>query len=137
MLGGNNVNRFTVQGRSYEVIPQVPRSERATAEQILKYHVRATDGTMVPLSSFISLGQSVQPNSLSTFQQLNSASLQGVPFPGRTVGEGIAFLQKKASEIMPQGMSYDFKGESRQFVKEGNTLAVTFAFSLLLIYLVL
>jgi multidrug efflux pump len=92
---------------------------------------------MVPLSSFVSLGQTVQPNGLSTFQQLNSAELQGVPFPGRTIGEGIAFLQQKANEIMPQGMSYDFKGESRQFVKEGNTLAMTFAFALLLIYLVL
>ena len=49
----------------------------------------------------------------------------------------MAFLQQKADELMPQGMAYDFKGESRQFVKEGNTLAVTFAFALLLIYLVL
>ena len=137
LLGGNNVNRFTVQGRSYEVIPQVPRTDRATSEQILKYRVRAADGSMVPLSSFVSLGQTVQPNGLSTFQQLNSATLQGVPFPGRTIGEGIAFLQQKAAELMPQGMSYDFKGESRQFVHEGNTLAVTFAFALLLIYLVL
>jgi multidrug efflux pump len=79
----------------------------------------------------------VQPNGLSTFQQLNSAMLQGVPFPGRTIGEGIDFLKKKADEIMPQGMAYDFKGESRQFVQEGNTLAVTFAVALLLIYLVL
>ena len=116
LLGGNNVNRFAVQGRSYQVIPQVPRGERATTEQILKYHVRATNGDMVPLSSFISLGQSVQPNSLKTFQQLNSATLQGVPFPGRTVGEAVTFLQQKASEMFPQGMAYDFKGESRQFV---------------------
>ncbi|MGQ0485441.1 MAG: efflux RND transporter permease subunit [Hyphomicrobiales bacterium] len=137
LLGGNNVNRFTVQGRSYEVIPQVPRSERASAEQILKYRVRATNGDMVPLSAFVSLGRTVQPNSLATFQQLNSATLQGVPFPGRTIGEGIAFLEQKAAEIFPAGMAYDFKGESRQFIQEGNTLATTFAFALLLIYLVL
>ncbi len=137
LLGGNNVNRFAVEGRSYQVIPQVPRGERATTEQILKYHVRATNGDMVPLSSFITLGQTVQPNSLKTFQQLNSATLQGVPFPGRTVGEAVTFLQQKADEIFPHGMAYDFKGESRQFVQEGNALAVTFAFSLLLIYLVL
>ncbi|MGH8693058.1 MAG: efflux RND transporter permease subunit, partial [Burkholderiales bacterium] len=137
LLGGNNVNRFTVQGRSYEVIPQVPRTERATTQQILKYRVRATNGAMAPLASFVTLGQTVQPNGLATFQQRNSAALQGVPFPGRTIGEGIAFLQEKANEIMPQGMSYDFKGESRQFVKEGNSLATTFAFALLLIYLVL
>ena len=137
LLGGNNVNRFTVQGRSYQVIPQVPRTERASIEQIMRFHVRATNGAMVPLSSFMTVGQSVQPNGLATFQQLNSAMLQGVPFPGRTIGEAITFLQNKADEIMPQGMAYDFKGESRQFVKEGNTLAVTFAISLLLIYLVL
>ena len=137
LLGGNNVNRFTVQGRSYQVIPQVPRTERSTVDQILKFHVRAADGSMVPLSSFVSVSQSVQPNGLATFQQLNSAMLQGVPFPGHTIGEGIAFLQQKADEIMPQGMAYDFKGESRQFIQEGNTLAITFAIALLLIYLVL
>jgi hydrophobe/amphiphile efflux-1 (HAE1) family protein len=137
LLGGNNVNRFTVQGRSYEVIPQVPRTERSSVDDILKYRVRAANGEMVPLSSFMSVGSSVQPNGLATFQQLNSAMLQGVPFPGRTVGEAVAFLQQKANEIMPQGMAYDFKGESRQFVKEGNTLAITFVFALILIYLVL
>jgi hydrophobe/amphiphile efflux-1 (HAE1) family protein len=137
LLGGNNVNRFSIQGRSYEVIPQVQRTDRATSEQILKYRVRATDGTMVPMSSFVSVGQTVQPNGLATFQQLNSATLQGVPFPGRTIGEGIAFLQQKADEIMPQGMSYDFKGESRQFINEGNALVITFGFALILIYLVL
>jgi multidrug efflux pump subunit AcrB len=126
-----------VQGRSYQVIPQVPRTERANVDQILSYRVRASDGTMVPLSSFTTISKTVQPNGLSTFQQLNSAMIQGVPFPGRTVGEAVAFLQQKADELMPQGMAYDFKGESRQFVKEGNTLAITFGVALLLIYLVL
>jgi multidrug efflux pump len=137
LLGGNNVNRFTVDGRSYQVIPQVPRAERESIEQILRFRVRAADGAMVPLSAFTTVSKTVQPNGLATFQQLNSAMLQGVPFPGRTIGEGISFLRQKADEIMPAGMAYDFKGESRQFVKEGNTLAVTFAVALLLIYLVL
>ena len=137
LLGGNNVNRFTVDGRSYQVIPQVPRTERSSVDQILSFRVRAADGQMVPISAFTEVSKTVQPNGLATFQQLNSAMLQGVPFPGRTIGEGITFLQQKADEIMPQGMAYDFKGESRQFVQEGNTLAVTFAVALLLIYLVL
>ncbi|WP_421694845.1 efflux RND transporter permease subunit [Aestuariivirga sp.] len=137
LLGGNNVNRFSVDGRSYQVIPQVPRTERSSVDQILSYRVRSADGQMVPLSAFVNVSKTVQPNGLATFQQLNSAMLQGVPFPGRTIGEGITFLKQKADEIMPPGMAYDFKGESRQFVNEGNTLAVTFAIALLLIYLVL
>jgi multidrug efflux pump subunit AcrB len=137
LLGGNNVNRFSVQGRSYQVIPQVPRTARESIDEILEFRVRASDGTMVPLSAFTKAERSVQPNGLKTFQQLNSATLAGVPFPGRTLGEGVAFLQQKASEIFPAQMSYDFKGESRQYVREGNSLAITFAFALILIYLVL
>jgi len=137
LLGGNYVNRFTIQGRSYQVIPQVPRMHRGTVEQLLNYQVRTASGDMVPLSSFIRTEKSVQPNSLATFQQLNSATFQAVPFPGRTVGEGLAFLQDKAKELMPQGMSYDFQGESRQFIQEGNALAYTFLFALIIIYLVL
>ena len=78
----------------------------------------------------------MQPNSLTNFQQLNSATLSAVPFPGRTVGEAIDFLKTKA-ESFPEGFSYDFQGESRQFVQEGNTLVYTFVFALVVIFLVL
>ena len=88
LLGGNYVNRFTIQGRSYQVIPQVPRTFRGSAERLLDYQVRTTSGDMVPLSSFIRLDKTVQPNSLATFQQLNSATFQAVPFPGRTDRRG-------------------------------------------------
>ncbi|MGE0211609.1 MAG: efflux RND transporter permease subunit [Parvibaculaceae bacterium] len=137
LLGGNYVNRINIQGRSYQVIPQVPRLHRGSAERLLQYQVRTASGDMVPLSSFIRTEQTVQPNSLATFQQLNSATFQGVPFPGRTIGEGLAFLQQKANELMPQGMTYDYQGESRQFIQEGNALAYTFLFALVIIYLVL
>jgi multidrug efflux pump len=59
-----------------------------------------------------------------------------VPFPGRTVGEAIEFLKDKAKSF-PEGFSYDFQGESRQFVQEGNTLVYTFIFALVVIFLVL
>ncbi|MGE3831076.1 MAG: efflux RND transporter permease subunit [Parvibaculaceae bacterium] len=137
LLGGNYVNRFTIQGRSYQVIPQVPRAFRGSPDRLLDYQVRAVNGEMVPLSAFVTLDRTVQPNSLATFQQLNSATFQAVPFPGRTIGEGIEFLKQKSAELMPQGMSYDFQGESRQFVREGNALMVTFVFALVVIYLVL
>jgi multidrug efflux pump len=79
----------------------------------------------------------VQPNGLPTFQQLNAATLQGVPFPGHTLGEAIGFLQQKAKELLPEGYSVDYQGESRQFVQEGNTLILTFVFALIVIFLVL
>jgi len=137
LLGGNLVNRFNLYGRSYQVIPQVPRDFRLTAEWLERYHVRTSAGALVPLSSIVSIGHSVQPNALTTFQQLNSAMLTGVPFPGRTVGEALDYLKTLAAQHMPAGFTYDFQGESRQYVQEGNTLVITFVFALVIIYLVL
>ena len=137
LLGGNYVNRFNLYGRSYQVIPQVPRQYRLTDEWLKRYQVRTSNGALVPLSSVVSIGQSVQPNALTSFQQLNSATLSGVPFPGRTVGEAIDFLKTTAQQKLPEGFSYDFQGESRQYVQEGSTLVITFVFALIIIYLVL
>ena len=137
LLGGNYVNRFNLYGRSYQVIPQVPREYRLDADWLQRYQVRTSGGTLVPLSSVASVGHSVQPNALTSFQQLNSATLQGVPFPGRTIGEAVDFLKTTASKKLPEGFAYDFQGESRQYVQEGGTLIVTFVFALIIIYLVL
>jgi len=137
LLGGNYVNRFNLYGRSYQVIPQVPRDFRLTPEWLKRYQVRTTAGALVPLSSVATVAESVQPNALTSFQQLNSATLQGVPFPGRTIGEAVDFLKATAAQKLPEGFSYDFQGESRQYVQEGGTLVVTFIFALIIIYLVL
>src|ERR1700726_4645132 len=137
LLGGNYVNRFGLHGRSYEVIPQAPRDFRLTPDWLTRYQLRTSSGALVSLATVASLSTSVQPNGLPTFQQLNSATLQGVPFPGHTLGETIGFLQHKAKELLPDGYSVDYQGESRQFVQEGYTLIVTFVFALIVIFLVL
>jgi hydrophobe/amphiphile efflux-1 (HAE1) family protein len=136
LLGGNYINLFDLYGRSYQVIPQVPREYRLNEDWLTRYQIRTSSGALVPLSNVASITKTVQPNALTNFQQLNSATLSAVPFPGRTVGEAIDFLKKKA-ESFPEGFSYDFQGESRQFVQEGNTLVYTFIFALIIIYLVL
>ncbi len=137
LLGGNYVNLFDLYGRSYQVIPQVPREFRLNEDWLTRYQVRTGSGALVPLSNVATVKKVVQPNSLTNFQQLNSATLSAVPFPGRTVGEAIDFLKKKAADSFPEGFTYDFQGESRQFVQEGNALVYTFVFALIIIFLVL
>ena len=137
MLGGNYVNLFNLYGRSYQVIPQAPREFRLTPEWLTRYQLRTRNGELVPLSAVASVSETVQPNALTSFQQLNSATLSGVPFPGRTLGEALDYLKAKAKEIFPEGYSYDFQGDSRQFEQEGNVLVYVFMFALVVIYLVL
>jgi multidrug efflux pump len=137
MLGGNYVNLFSLYGRSYQVIPQAPREFRLTPDWLTRYQLRTNNGELAPLSAVASVTQQVQPNALTSFQQLNSATLSGVPFPGRTLGEALDFLTAKSKEIFPEGYSFDFQGDSRQYEQEGNALVYVFVFALVVIYLVL
>ncbi len=137
MLSGGFVNRFSIQGRSYKVTPQVTRMERLNPDQLEDYHIRAENGELVPLSSLVSLERKVQPQELRRFQQLNSATIEGVPRPGVSLGEAIGFLQQAAEETLPQGYSVDYSGQSRQFVEEGSALLLTFFIAIAVIFLVL
>ncbi|WP_395022531.1 MexW/MexI family multidrug efflux RND transporter permease subunit [Dongia sp.] len=137
MIGGNYVNRFNLNGRSYEVIPQVPRGERLTPERLTQYYVRTTSGSLVPLSTVVSIGSGIDPNALTHYNQLNSATFQAVPGIGITMSQVVDFLNKTAEEVLPASYHRDFLSESRQYVREGNQLAITFVFALIIIYLVL
>ncbi|UTW58304.1 efflux RND transporter permease subunit [Kordiimonas sp. SCSIO 12603] len=133
----NYVNRINVDGRAYEVIPQVSPEFRLTPDTINQYYVRTGSGTQVPLSSVITLEEDVEPNKLFQFNQLNSATFQGIPAPGVTMDAVVEFLENYAATSFPSGFSYDWQGDVRQFVYEGNQLATAFALAMLVIYLAL
>jgi multidrug efflux pump len=137
LLGGNYVNRFSIQGRSYKVIPQVKRVERLTPEQLSQIYVTGSQNKMVPLSTFANLRTTTEPRELKKFQQLNAVRIQGVLPPGVPLDKGLRLLEDEAQKILPQGFSVDYAGESRQLRVEGSKFLGTFLLSGVLIYLVL
>jgi multidrug efflux pump len=136
LVGENYVNRFNLQGRSYEVIPQVPRVDRLNQDTLTQYYVRSAAGQPVPLSNLVKVTMTTAPNALTHYNQLNSATFQAVPMPGVTVGQAIDFLEQQAKNL-PQSFGHDYLSDSRQYVQEGNQLVVTFVFALIIIFLVL
>ncbi|TWT19187.1 MMPL family transporter [Luteimonas marina] len=137
MLSGGYTNRFAMQNRSYLVIPQVQRSDRLNAAQLQNYYTRTRDGELIPLSTLVTLKESTQPQSLKRFQQLNSVSITFAPRPGVSKGEALAILDQAAKEVLPQGYSVDYAGESRQFKQEGSAMLMTLGLALIVIFLVL
>jgi len=133
--GGDFVNRFNMDGRSYKVIPLVKRTDRLNSEQLGQIHVAAPDGRMVPLSSVAHIEHSVVPRSLNRFQQLNAVKLSGVTV--RTLDEALSFLEREAQQILPPGYGVDYTGESRQLRTEGNKFLPAFSLAVLMIFLVL
>ncbi|HZZ83714.1 MAG TPA: efflux RND transporter permease subunit [Anaeromyxobacteraceae bacterium] len=134
-VGGNFVNRFSIAGRSYKVIPQVLRTERLTPEQLQDLHVTGPNGQLVALGSIASVKDSVTPRSLNRFQQLNAVKISGVAM--RPLDEALRYLEDEAGKILPKGYKIDYTGESRQLRTEGNKFLPAFLLAVVLIFLVL
>lgn len=137
MLSGDYVNRFSIQGRSYKVIPQIKRSERLTPDQLEQIHVTGPGGRLVPLSTFATLKTTTQPRELKRFQQLNAVRIQGVIPPGVSLDKALTYLEDEAHKILPPEYSINYAGESRQLRQEGSKFLGVFLLSAILIYLVL
>src|SRR5579864_213032 len=137
MLGGDYVNRFSIQGRSYKVIPQIKRAERLTPDQLQQIYVTGSDNKLVPLSTFAKLKTTTEPRQLNKFQQLNAVTVQGVIPPNVPLDKALRFLEDESKTILPQGFTVDYAGESRQLRVEGSKFLGTFLLSGILIYLVL
>jgi len=135
MLGGNFVNRFNIDGRSYKVIPQIRRIDRLNPEQLRNIHVTGPNGQLVTLDTLATIKNSTVARSLNRFQQLNAVKISGVAV--RPLDEALRFLEGEAAKILPRGYVLDYTGESRQLRSEGNTFIQTFALAIILIFLVL
>ncbi|HEX9573848.1 MAG TPA: efflux RND transporter permease subunit [Myxococcales bacterium] len=134
-VGGNYVNRFSVAGRSYKVIPQLLRVERMNPEQLQDVHVTGPNGQLVALSTIATIRDSVTPRALNRFQQLNAVKLSGVAF--RPLDEALRYLEGEAAQVLPKGYTVDYTGESRQLRTEGDRFLPAFMLAVVLIFLVL
>ncbi|EIQ01879.1 cation/multidrug efflux pump [Opitutaceae bacterium TAV1] len=134
-VGGNYVNRFNIDGRSYKVIPQIARSGRLNADQLRNIYVTGPAGQLVPLSTVATIEDSTVPRTLNRFQQLNSVKISGMAL--RPLDEALRFLEDTAAEVMPKGYKIDYTGQSRQLRVEGNKFGPAFLLAVILIFLVL
>jgi multidrug efflux pump len=135
MLGGNFVNRFSIAGRSYKVIPQITRIDRLNPDQLRNIYVTGPNNHLVPLSSIATIKNSTVARSLNRFQQLNAVTISGVAI--RPLDQALRFMEDEAAKILPKGYVIDYTGESRQLRKEGNTFIQGFGLAVVLIFLVL
>jgi multidrug efflux pump len=137
MLGGGYVNYFDLSGRSYKVIPQVAQRFRLNSDQILNYYIKAGDGTTIPLSTIATLTTAAVPESLNHFQQINAATVSGVPAPGVIVGDALKTMKDIADRTLPKGYSVDYAGPSRQYTQESSGFIATFIFAVIIVFLAL
>jgi multidrug efflux pump len=135
--GGNYVNRFNIEGRSYKVIPQIKRVDRLNPSQLEQIYITGPNNQLIPLSTVATVRNLTVPRSLNRFQQLNAVAISGVAI--RPLDQALGFLEKEGAKILPKGYGIDYTGESRQLRKEGGNAKfwTTMLLALALIFLVL
>jgi multidrug efflux pump len=135
LLGGNFVNRFSIEGRSYKVIPQVERAARLTPDQLDDLFVTGPGGELMPLGTVATLVNSVEPRTLNRFQQLNSIKISGMTT--QSLDGGLKMLEDEAKRILPPGYRLDYTGQSRQLREEGGKFLPALGLAIVLIFLTL
>jgi multidrug efflux pump len=145
LLGGRQVTRFKREGEQYDVIVQVADVDRSNPEDLRRIYVRGSGGaaaegvnqTMIPLSNLIQIKETVAPKELNHFNQLRAATITSYLAPGYTVGDGLAFLEKAAQDVLKGQGQIDYSGQSREFKESSADIYLTFLLALAFIYLVL
>ncbi len=137
LLGGRQVTRFEQNGEQYDVLVQLATEDRASPSALSTIYLRNQRGEMIQLSSVAKLSETVAPKELKRFSQLRSVTLQANLAPGYSVGEGIAFLERAAKDLLPATVKTDLSGNSRDWRASSGSLAAVFGLALAFIYLVL
>jgi len=136
-LGGGYVNYFSIGGRSYRVIPQVLQVDRLNPDQVLDYYIRTVDGSLLPASTVATLKQTVEPQSIKRFQQMNSATISGVYGPSFSQEQVLDFFRQALKDSAPASYQADYSGVSRQYMQESGGFLVTLGFAIIIVFLAL
>ncbi|HKZ97048.1 MAG TPA: efflux RND transporter permease subunit [Hyphomicrobiaceae bacterium] len=137
LLGGRQVTRFDMNGEQYDVLVQLAVEDRASPATLDTIFLRSPRGEMIQLSNIVQVVESVAPKELKRFNQLRSVTISANLAPGYALGEGLAYLEQAAREVLPDTVHTDVGGQSREFRTSGQSLALVFVLALGFIYLVL
>ncbi len=136
-VGGDyssNVNKFT---KLYRVMIQASPQYRLNEEALMSMFVRASDGTMSPLSEYVTLKKVNGAEYLTHFNMFPSIQINGTPSAGHSSSEAIAAIEEVASQTLPAGYSYEFGGMAREESSTGNKTTLILILSFVFIYIIL
>ncbi|MCP3732414.1 efflux RND transporter permease subunit [Sphingomonas sp. MG17] len=136
LLGSRRVSTYVDRGEEYRVIVQADAAGRSTLANLAQIHVRARDGSLVPLSNLVKTREVSGPRDLGRYNKLRAITLSGGLAPGYSLGEALAFLQEQAAQS-PEVVAVGYRGESQSFVETGGSIMLVFGLTILIVYLVL
>jgi hydrophobe/amphiphile efflux-1 (HAE1) family protein len=141
-LSNGRLGYFTMNGKQYQVIGQVTRSNRDEPVNLKYYYVRTANGEMISMDNVINIEESISPSQIYHYNRYKSATVSANPAPGYTLGDGITEMQniyKKLEDkkVIDESFSSALSGSSKDYAESSSNTMFAFVLALVLIYLVL
>ncbi|MBV6404556.1 MAG: efflux RND transporter permease subunit [Flavobacteriales bacterium] len=136
-FSGQRYGYFIHKGKQYQVIGQATRSDRDAPVDLGKAQVRNDKGELIRLDNLVRLTEESAPPQLFRYNRYVSATVSAAPAEGRTIGDGIAAMDRIADRVLDDSFSTDLAGESKEFAESGSSLLFAFALALVLVFLIL
>ena len=137
LLGGRRVTQFQRGNQQYYVIVQVEDADRTTPNDLARIYVKSETGNLIQLSNLVTYSEGVVPENYPHFNRMRSVTVSGQLAGGRTIGDGVAFLEEKIKPLLPPGYAFAWDGETREFVESGDDTYMLFGLALLFTFLIL
>ncbi|EQC3036916.1 efflux RND transporter permease subunit [Vibrio cholerae] len=136
-LGSLYVNDFNRFGRTYRVITQADAQFRMQPEDIGLLKVRNDTGEMIPLGTLVNITRTSGPDRVMRYNGYPSADITGGPAPGYSSGQATAAIEKIVSEMLPEGMTFEWTDLTYQEKQAGNSALYIFPLAVFLAFLIL
>ena len=137
LFGGRQVTQYKQASRQYDVIVQIEDAARLTPTDLGRVYVRSDRGALVQLSNVVTQKETVTPEEFPHFNRLRSITIKARLAPGKTIGDGVDFINRTAPEILPEGYNHTWDGETREYVESASDTFQLFALGLLFTFLIL
>ena len=133
--GGLYASNYNAYGKLFRVMIQGDAATRMRPDGLSNIYVRLADGSMAPVSEFITLRRVYGPSNIARFNLFTSINLNITP--SNTTGEALKACEEVAKENLPTGYGYEYSGLTRSEAEASNSTAMIFALCLVFVYLIL
>ena len=136
-LSGRRFGYFIRNGKQYQVIGQVDRKDRDAPLDLKSFYLRSRDGELIQLDNLVSIAEAANPPTIYHYNRLKSAVISAGLAPGKTIGDGIAEMNRITDKVLDESFSTSLSGTSRDFAESSSNTQSAFLLALILIFLIL
>jgi multidrug efflux pump len=137
LLGSKVVTHFTDRGELYDVIVQARADNRVAPRDLSNVYVRSNRGALIPLANVVKITDVAGPSDLRRLDRMRAITLQATLARDYTLAEALSYMEETAAPFLSPNMKIGYRGQSKDYKDSSASLYYTFAFAIVVVFLVL